>query len=841
MSFFGFDTSGHNKAAPGFSQAHDPFAGLRHGDDGGDALEFEDTYDGLGDQLDETDDAFNDDTFGGGGEANVGKVGKDFDFFGQTAKVANAIDEESVRYSRQHPAPRVAAPIVDYQYPNHASQHAPQPVRSGYEKYRDPEPVPELQADTALWGMAPKRQPFVTTSTPGAAAQFPPAASRKMMSLEEVEAAMRAQSKKPEPSPIQAHQHLAQPQAPQYSVSAPTQQPMEFLYAQHQQQQQQQQQQQFHRMPSPADHGHPMDLNMSHGPAHTGPISILQRPQSKTPVGSQAPHVPQQAPVVHHQQNAQAPVSKPMQILQNPNRHVGSNAAHAAHQRQQGPYPPNILAHPSQLAQLNDEEKNAYLEQEARRAKRNHKIFMLSKDNGLMTPQDKNFITRIQLQQLVAATGNPIDQGTDDNLSEDFYYQVHSQIRGGHRQHPGQPLNNFAQTYLYQTGSRQNGARRQHRGPENHVQRMEQQVQRAVEAAKNKPKNKQLVIEGSLGKISFSNAKTPKPLLNIKRNDNADAQRPGSSHRTTTSAAVNRKMLLADVEKVYSSLMKMEDHNRKMPPPPSELGNNVELAHQHAHWSHVAEQLNNQLWNELKVHEPIGATVIHPFIAFLSCPKGKKAIPRVFRHINHEQRLSILTMIVLHLDKLDVVRGAASDDGETMLNAALRESIELFSVAVMDTLFKLMSELNLDIVTGVLGILSTTNVDLVARSRIGASVLTMILSRAEILKQAGAPQPLLDSWTSTYNKFFNILEATLPRIFPGSVNSGQDIYVWQLLAALGIGANQDQQQRLVLGVKDRVMDTVALSKTLPADMASLRLQNVNLFMRSIGLDVELLV
>ncbi len=61
---------------------------------------------------------------------------------------------------------------------------------------------------------------------------------------------------------------------------------------------------------------------------------------------------------------------------------------------------------------------------------------------------------------------------------------------------------------------------------------MEQQVQRAVEAAKNKPKNKQLIIEGSLGKISFSNAKTPKPLLNIKRADNAaEINRPGSAHR----------------------------------------------------------------------------------------------------------------------------------------------------------------------------------------------------------------------------------------------------------------------------------------------------------------------
>ena len=36
------------------------------------------------------------------------------------------------------------------------------------------------------------------------------------------------------------------------------------------------------------------------------------------------------------------------------------------------------------------------------------------------------------------------------------------------------------------------------------------------------------------------------------------------------------------------------------------------------------------------------------------------------------------------------------------------------------------------------------------------------------------------------------------------------------------------------------METVQESKTLPADMAAKRLANVNLFMRALGLDVELL-
>ena len=46
--------------------------------------------------------------------------------------------------------------------------------------------------------------------------------------------------------------------------------------------------------------------------------------------------------------------------------------------------------------------------------------------------------------------------------------------------------------------------------------------------------------------------------------------------------------------------------------------------------------------------------------------------------------------------------------------------------------------------------------------------------------------------------------------------------------------------RLFFPPRDRVMETVLQSKTLPADMASQRLGNVNLFMRAIGLDVDLL-
>ncbi|KAH8720084.1 DNA topoisomerase 2-associated protein pat1 [Beauveria bassiana] len=760
MSFFGFDTSGHNAAAPGFSQAHDPFAGLSGGNTGADdALDFEDTYDGLGDQLDDADDAFNDDTFGGdsgGGDVVAApKVGKDFDFFGQTAKVSDAIEEEHLRFNRQQPT-------------------------------------------ASIWGIGPpKAAPAPETSSK----------SRKILSLEEVEAAMRSESNPAahaqQPAPAQQSTHVH----PQANTGYYPGQP---------------------QMPPPPAQYH------QQGPPQGQPVTILQRPQS----GQEPPH---QRQILTEEQFLRQH-AHPTQILQNPNR-LSGDAQRAAFIGQQhgrtpsGPGPMQHLYNHPQLSGMSEDEKAAFLDQETKRAKRNHKIWLLSKDNGVMTPQDKNFITRIQLQQLIAATGNPAEQSGDTSIAEDFYYQVYSHIRAGQRQNPSQPLSNFAQTYLFQTGSR-HGPRRHGRPAENHIQRMEQQVQRAVEAAKNKPKNPQLVIAGSLGKISFSNAKTPKPLLNIQRKE-TESPRPTTGRNPDTGP--NRKAILRNVERVYDTLMKLEDHVRVLPPPshgPAE----PELEARHREWTAELEALNGKLWEELKVHEPIGATVPHPFIAFLSCAKGKKAIPRIFPHLSFEQRTTILTMIVYHLDQLDVVQGAAVTDDDTTLNSRMRENIELFLSTVMPSLMQYFNDTGLDIVDGVLNLIATKlNLDLIARTRIGVSMLTLILSRSVLLKQTNAGSAeQWEKWEQTFDILFGRLESSLPYMFPGSVNAGIDVYVWQFLAAMGVSANHDQQTRLVLAVKDRVLDTVSLSKTLPPAMATERLASVNLFMRAIGLDVELL-
>lgn len=791
------------------------------------SIDFDDTYDGLGDQLQEADDDFNDDTFGGGG-ATTKSLGKDFDFYGSTSKVTDAINEEALRFNRQHPPSK--APATRSSPPKHASK----PFRTGYEAYKNPGYIPELQVDASLWGTGPPKlaedygaQQSSGEVGPSQQRSSSTVSTKKMMSLEEVEAAMRSQSKRPNPGPAsqrpaQAPSSFAMPQTQQLAPQPARPQQAQMPYPQ-------QMQQSRHEAGQPAPQ---RDLAQA-------PISIQQRPQPDyhTPRVSQvskaelqtrsspAAQAPQVAPappqILQRGQNTshQAPDAQaspqPRQILQNPNRQSAQLAPRPPEQPlsmqiQQKKPPPNqngaqpsvpIIYHPSQIMHLSDKERNAYLVEEAKRAKRNHKIFLLSKGNGLMTPQDKNFITRIQLQQLMTATGNVNEQDPDASLSEDFYYQVYNQIENRPRQNPQQPLSNFAQTYLFRTGGRQGGMGKRQRGGDSHMQRMEQQVQRAVEAAKAKPKNKQLVIEGSLGKISFSNAKTPKPLLNIKRHDSSNAtNQPTSKRAQAALSTTDRKAILKNIEAVYSTLMKMEDHDRRLPPSPTE-DSDLAAVQQVMDWQQAFQDLNQKLWMDLKVTEPIlpDSAILHPFIAFLSYPKGKKAIPRIFNHIDENQRLTILTMIMVHLDILDVIRQAPG----AQLSPMSREQVEIFLQAVMPNLFSYVTEAPLNIVIGLLGLVTErVNLSAVARTRVGLEVLTMLLSRAAIVKATEATDDQTwDQWLGIYNRFFDLLEPLLGEVFPASVNTGQDQYVWQFLAATGSGANPEQQQRLVLAVK----------------------------------------
>ena len=701
----------------------------------------------------------------------------------------------------------------------------------------------DLQVDPSLWATdpVPRAQASSEHSAPRQQSAYA-APQKKMMSLEEVEAAMRRQSKRNSPAP-QPQQQSQKPELPSYAAPQMHQQPSQSSRPLSQQGSM--------ANPQPMQILRPLHHPTPPLPSQREPNSAPQQSSLGQPVhyGEKPSHLPPghvhtRAPLAtqsneagHTLHGGQFPTPQlsdghapqPRQILQNPDRHSADLDIRFAGPTSTVQKAPRvmttsqnggnvslpIITHPSQLADLTEEQRRIFMADDAKRAKRNHKIYLLSKGNGLMTPQDKNFITRIQLQQLMSATGNVNEQDPDISLAEDFYYQVYNQIENRPRQHPNQPLGNFAQTYLFQTGGHNGGMnRRQNRG-DNHMHRMQQQVQRAVEAAKAKPKNKQLVIEGSLGKISFSNAKTPKPLLNIKRNESNDVvPRPGSKKPSKVAlSTTDRKAILKNIEAVYLSLMKIEDHDRRIPQPPLE-DHDPASAEPYVEWRRTFKQYNRKLWSDLKVLEPImpESTLLHPFIAFLSYPKGKKAIPRIFAHIDEEQRLTILTIIVIQLDALDVVRSALPHISPAQSSITAREQIDLFLQTVMPSLLSNVTEAPLSIIIGLVGLVTERiNIPTIVRSQVGLEILTMLLSQAEIIRKAEASKEQeWQQWLGIYNRLFDIVEPLLAGIFPGSVSAGQDVYVWQFMATLGTGANPDQQQRLVLAVKfvTRVLQSV---------------------------------
>jgi DNA topoisomerase 2-associated protein PAT1 len=201
-------------------------------------------------------------------------------------------------------------------------------------------------------------------------------------------------------------------------------------------------------------------------------------------------------------------------------------------------------------------------------------------------------------------------------------------------------------------------------------------------------------------------------------------------------------------------------------------------------------------------------------------------------------------MIVVHLDQLDVIAHALpSLDANTPTPLAVREEVDLFAQVVMPSLFSYVNDGPLNIIVGLLGlVVERTTVPAIVRTKVGLSILTMLISRAELLRQASTAVDAgeWDQWMSLYNRLFDATEPSLPHIFPGTVVDADDVHVWQFLAAMGVAASPEQQQRLVIGVKERVMETVGVSRTLPRELGEQRLGHVNLFMRAIGLDVELL-
>ncbi|PVV00082.1 hypothetical protein BB559_000138 [Furculomyces boomerangus] len=493
-----------------------------------------------------------------------------------------------------------------------------------------------------------------------------------------------------------------------------------------------------------------------------------------------------------------------------------------------------------------------------RRANQKNRDTEMKKYNGLMTQHDKDYVLRSQISQLVS----------EDNLAESFYSHMYDILRS---QKPSS-LNNFPVHSSKEAIGKFE------------LNRVHQQVQRMInDARKRKPKTTQTVLEGTLGKITAKTSRNPKQAIQIektdsvptnensvesnKKDEDSSAQRSSHYKRGMSFSATpetDKRKTLQLVEIVYEHILVLEQILRD-----NNLLDNG--SNESQNWVNEYKNVKTKLWNKLELDQPVSSEFPHPFVRILSIPKGKRIIPRIVHHLNPDQVLAMVTTLVANFESLDVCKINGVGMGRS---SELDDNTLLFMMSVMPSILSYISEAPLTIVNGLLALLMDRNsIVWVARTKPGLVLITLLLSRAEVLKQHlgsqnySSPKGSMVSPTSLasneqankaslfrylelYNLMFRTLQNHITSLLPSPYSTrmsasqisvetaAEDGYIWQFFASLGVAANVDQQHILVALVRDSILDRVQMSNKTGLNPESKRviLGNVNLFLNSLGLD-----
>lgn len=822
MSFFGFDPSGppHQQQRPGAQESYD----------------FQDTYEGLGEVGDE-DDVMNDETFG------VSSVGKNFDFAGTVPAAAPSSIRPELSFAK-------AAAANDDDFMK--------------DLWGDSTPEPKAQGAAQGQGL-------------GAAPAPEAAGSRKVLSLEEIEAQLTA---------IDHSQQRAMPQAPpmqqQFYPGMPPQyggymMPQGYMMPPPQ-----------YGMPFPGQFmpPHPMGQQVPGMPPmhpnqapqmfmHGGAPAQPAQASHGAPPGAVAQQVgPQDQQLQQQQQQDQQQPQTQQQPQQQPQQQFASAAAAATQAvgSQAQPVAPEITSQapsapkaatqsPADMSQFpvlgaaqqqlqsgqdqlktSDSAYSGYNrhhhpqedllpEEQQRLARRQEKVSRIMRYCGVMNPKDKDFVTRFQLSQIV----------TDDPYNEDFYAQVYRVIHpksapDGSVVPVSQP-NSIAQAYLDQSGHRLGG---RFKRADVALHRMQQQVQKAVTVAKERQKLPQHVREGVLGKVSVGSGKKPRQQLVIlskaaqKAKDIEDSEdAPVKKGRSASIAAptkpikkYTKKDIMSILEEIISNLMTVESESR--------LTNDVDTT---------------KLWESLhvldqKLSSGDDESFVNPFIQALNYSKALKILPRLFKFLTREQILTVVTLIMANMENLKVIKdGSYTTYADKKVPEPITKLVDVYTLTFCKVLMNAVQEFKFTEIVGLLLILIQHNVlSFVSTTKIGLSVVTSLLSRAELMTGEGHISATdLSAWTSCYDELFTALESRIAAIFSPHQADTEDDYVWQFLATLSLGGKLSHQRIIVDEVRDEIFGVMnrakALDCSVPANLYKKQnmLNNLNMYLVVMGL------
>ncbi|KAH8925438.1 hypothetical protein BT69DRAFT_1318275, partial [Atractiella rhizophila] len=472
---------------------------------------------------------------------------------------------------------------------------------------------------------------------------------------------------------------------------------------------------------------------------------------------------------------------------------------------------------------------------EEKRRRKAQKIAETAKYNNLMTQSDKDFITRIQISQLVS----------EDPYIDDFYFHVLKGIKLQQAQAAGGPAGSNSPTKdSHEIGrrgrSQSNAANRRLTRRENAMAKMAQQVQRLVNEAKKKPRGTELSLEGALGKIALRTASQPRQLLQVSGGPStskeekapAAAAAPLQPQTEGQKPALTRRQVLVALEKLWD-IASRETGEKLTEQEEKELNE----------WQLKYTELVQALWTDLRILDPLDTSNPHPFISLLSVSKGKRLLVRAVRHLSEEQTMAMLSLLVGNFQSLDVVRDAPILDITDPLIAPANRVAEVeaetdvFQSTIVPLVIGVVDRVtSLRLVTGLLHLMMQRNdIVRIATTRPGLAFLISFVSKAETLKQSQPPpeDSDIEQWQRTFDLLFRSLHSNFLALFPScraaaNLPFGSSYYltgafqshpirpdieledepVWQFLAACAVCADADQQQILVTEVKDKVLENV---------------------------------
>lgn len=832
MSFFGFDTSSsgpHSKHKNESDNSREK------------PLDFEDTYKGFGDYAEEEGDYLNEETFGGNEE-----FGTDFDFGHEKSSNTNA---------------SVTIPAGSYVTSNRsyvaaASSGVSAPSQASLDASVDLKPM------ESLWN----------NNIPTGTSQIPSQENQsQILSMEELERQQRQGQMPVQPefmgmappgygmAPPQGYIQHAPPQA---NVQFPTQYPSPFppqgmqnLPPHYQQLPVMFNQQPQHSQAQPHQNQPPQYSQMYPPPLRGQPES--QQESLNFPV--------QQMPIPPAQQNQVA--SPRPSTLESPVANLSPVSPqlqpHQISQPQQQQLSHKFVSPPhtpkENMRQNRGQSRREPLtaEEQKRLQVRQAKVEKILKHSGLMTPRDKDFITRYQLSQIV----------TDDPYNEDFYFQVYKIIqRGGIVGESNKDL--IARAYLEHSGHRLGG---RYKRADVALQRMQSQVEKAVTVAKERPQkgkdHKDSAREGVLGKISAAmNSKAPRRQLQIPiakiadesaiSEDNSSGKisrgstpaldvvtqsldkveigqksraRRRSSYAFTSvdqssvlSRSGGRKFVLSLIETVYEEVLELEAQLRS--------GKTID---------------SSALWETLHIGDE--SYDVCPFISMLSFDKGVKIMPRIFNFLDNAQKLKLLQTFFGELSHLNIIIISSYKTNIAPTDAQLKK-IDLFQSVILKIIVSFLSNSAnfIEIMGLLLYLIKNNNVSFISTSKIGLNLITVLISRAALIRQDinrsnVLSSPEISAWNEVYDKLFTSLETKLLFVFPPkeyidnvvNINSRpstgvasspsvsllspqyyDQAYIWQFLASLALSGKLNHQRIIIDEIRDEIFGTITAAEEL---------------------------